>query len=167
MFCCSIDGTYSTQLGRYINDAPRRDPSCNCRTKACYIDGMPRILVFAARNISPNEELRYDYGAGDLPWRMKEKESRNASANSHNMLTSNPVSKFASVGAKKQSGGTPVDVTDTLASDTLASDTVSDSASVSGKKQPGDTPVDVTDTLASVLSEVCSISLSLLVIFPE
>jgi len=29
---------------------------------------MPRILVFAARNISPNEELRYDYGAGDLPY---------------------------------------------------------------------------------------------------
>jgi len=70
---CSIDATNNTRLGRYINDAPVRDPECNCLPKAYYIDGVPHILVFAAKDILADEELRYDYGTGDLPWQTNKK----------------------------------------------------------------------------------------------
>jgi len=68
-----LDATNSTRPapGRYVNDAPHRDPACSCRLKACYIDNMPRLLVYAKRNTSPGEELRYDYGTSNLPWRVR------------------------------------------------------------------------------------------------
>jgi len=67
--CCSIDATNNARLGRYMNDAPMRHVECNCLSKACYINKKPCLLVFAARDIQEGEELRYDYGTGNLPWR--------------------------------------------------------------------------------------------------
>lgn len=42
---------------RYINH------SCepNCASRLCYIDGAPKIIIFATRNIDVGEELCYDY----------------------------------------------------------------------------------------------------------
>jgi len=31
--------------------------------------GKPHVLLFAGKDIAPGEELRYDYGGGDMPWR--------------------------------------------------------------------------------------------------
>jgi len=64
---CSIDGTRSDRLGRYVNDSPRR--YANCYPKTVVIDNRQHVIIFAATNISTGMELRYDYGGGDLPWR--------------------------------------------------------------------------------------------------
>lgn len=66
---CSIDGTNSTRLGRYVNDSPRKSKSANCTVRAIELSGKQRVLLFAQRDIGVGEELRYDYGGGDLPWR--------------------------------------------------------------------------------------------------
>lgn len=34
-------------------------------------EGQPRIYLIATVNIVDGEELRYDYGDVDLPWRLK------------------------------------------------------------------------------------------------
>lgn len=31
--------------------------------------GRPHVLIFAGKDIHPGDELRYDYGGGDMPWR--------------------------------------------------------------------------------------------------
>jgi hypothetical protein len=33
------------------------------------LGGKPRVLLFAVKNIQRGEQLRYDYGGKDLPWR--------------------------------------------------------------------------------------------------
>ena len=50
-----------------MNDLPRR--LANCYTKVITMDGRPYVLIFAGKDIDPGEELRYDYGGGDMPWR--------------------------------------------------------------------------------------------------
>ena len=64
---CSIDATNSQRLGRFLNDEPKR--TANCLAKSYILVGKPRVLFFAARDIRCGEEIRYDYGGGDLPWR--------------------------------------------------------------------------------------------------
>ena len=41
----------------------------NAKPKVIKVDGKPRICLFALRRIQRNEEIRYDYGDKDLPWR--------------------------------------------------------------------------------------------------
>lgn len=65
--CYSIDGSNSTRLGRFVNDLPRR--LANCYTKVVPMNGRPHVLIFAGKDITVGEELRYDYGGGDMPWR--------------------------------------------------------------------------------------------------
>jgi len=50
-----------------VNDLPRR--LANCYTKVITMAGRPYVLIFAGKDIDPSEELRYDYGGGDMPWR--------------------------------------------------------------------------------------------------
>jgi hypothetical protein len=33
------------------------------------INGQPHLAIYAKRDINMGEELRYDYGVKDLPWR--------------------------------------------------------------------------------------------------
>lgn len=65
--CYSIDGSNSTRLGRFVNDLPRR--LANCYTKVVPMNGRPHVLIFAGKDITVGEELCYDYGGGDMPWR--------------------------------------------------------------------------------------------------
>ncbi len=37
--------------------------------KRIVVEGKPHLCLFAARNIIPGEELTYDYGGSDWPWR--------------------------------------------------------------------------------------------------
>ena len=39
--------------------------------KKVVVDNVPHLCLFAIRDITINEELRYDYGINDLPWRKK------------------------------------------------------------------------------------------------
>jgi len=54
-------------LGRYVNDAV----ACvaNCKMRVVVIKKNPHLALFATKLIQPNEEIRYDYGVPDLPWR--------------------------------------------------------------------------------------------------
>lgn len=54
----SIDATAETgRLGRLVNHSRNG----NLSTKAVWVDG-PRLVLLAAQDISPGEELMYDYG---------------------------------------------------------------------------------------------------------
>ena len=65
----SIDATgCHKRLGRFLNDAPRKH--ANARAKVIEIDGIPHIILLATRVININEEIRFDYGVADAPWRM-------------------------------------------------------------------------------------------------
>jgi hypothetical protein len=63
----SLDATFSQGLGRLVNDTPHMD--ANCSMKKILKNGHPRLVLFAKEVINPGEELRYDYGIKDLPWR--------------------------------------------------------------------------------------------------
>ena len=42
----------------------------NCMAKSVLVNDTPHIVLFAAHDIEENTELRFDYGSGDLPWRI-------------------------------------------------------------------------------------------------
>ena len=55
-------------LGRLVND-DHKNP--NTTMKTIVVDGSPRLCLFARRKILTFEEIRYDYGVGHYPWRVK------------------------------------------------------------------------------------------------
>ena len=56
----SIDATFeSGRLGRLVNHSKAR---ANCRTRVVVVDGMPRLVFIATKDILPGQELYYDYG---------------------------------------------------------------------------------------------------------
>lgn len=74
----SIDASGSERLGKFVNDAPKK--VANCVAKAAFVNGMPRVLLYAVKNIPANMELRYDYGGKHLPWRKVKSETTFESA---------------------------------------------------------------------------------------
>ena len=56
----SIDATFeSGRLGRLVNHSK---VSSNCSTKVVMLDGIPRLVFIAKKDILPGSELYYDYG---------------------------------------------------------------------------------------------------------
>ncbi|XP_033970389.1 uncharacterized protein LOC117469991 isoform X2 [Trematomus bernacchii] len=55
-------------LGRLVND-DHRNPTA--RMKKLSVQGKPHLCLFADRDISPGEEITYNYGDSDWPWRCK------------------------------------------------------------------------------------------------
>ncbi|XP_058628934.1 histone-lysine N-methyltransferase set-1-like [Onychostoma macrolepis] len=53
-------------LGRLVND-DHINP--NSRIRTISVDGKPHLCLFATRSISPGEEITYDYGDSEWPWR--------------------------------------------------------------------------------------------------
>lgn len=65
---CSVDATADNgRMGRLLNDAV--GTMKNCIMKVIYVEGTPKLCLFANRDINAGEELRYDYGVENLPWR--------------------------------------------------------------------------------------------------
>lgn len=64
-FCFSIDGTFSSQLGKFINHSSRH---VNCVAKPVKRGNDVYICLFATQNILTGTELRYDYGIRGLDW---------------------------------------------------------------------------------------------------
>ncbi|KAG1927056.1 N-lysine methyltransferase KMT5A [Pimephales promelas] len=61
-----IDAAHeNTTLGRLVND----DVNPNCMMKKVIVEGKPHLCLFAAKDITPGEEISYDYGGSDWPWR--------------------------------------------------------------------------------------------------
>lgn len=68
--CFSIDATVdNNRAGRWVNDSP--SPNCNAAMKIVVVDSIPHLCLFAIKDIAPGEELTFDYGVPDLPWRQK------------------------------------------------------------------------------------------------
>ncbi|XP_056014856.1 N-lysine methyltransferase KMT5A-A-like [Ostrea edulis] len=65
-----VDATGTDRIGKYINDAKNGDPLNNCVMKLLTVENNPRLCLSANRNIERGEELRYDYGETNLPWRQ-------------------------------------------------------------------------------------------------
>jgi SET domain-containing protein len=64
-----VDGTFASGLGRLVNDSEPK--MANCAIKKVSMDGKPRLAIYAKRELNIGEELRYDYGVKDLPWRNR------------------------------------------------------------------------------------------------
>ncbi|KAK3106804.1 hypothetical protein FSP39_000071 [Pinctada imbricata] len=66
-----IDATHSLdRLGRYVNDEAFGKPANNSVVKLKMINKQPRLCLFASRDIYEGEEIRYDYGDQEAPWRQ-------------------------------------------------------------------------------------------------
>ena len=64
----SIDATKDDGgLGRFVNDAVGKLE--NCVMKSERVAGTDRLCLFVKKDMKMDEELRYDYGLKDLPWR--------------------------------------------------------------------------------------------------
>ena len=66
----SVDATYQENIGRMINDAVPGSLLQNAKIKIVVENCEPHICLFAKREIKKGEEIRYDYGEDNLPWRM-------------------------------------------------------------------------------------------------
>nr|XP_046253176.1 N-lysine methyltransferase KMT5A-like [Scatophagus argus] len=55
-------------LGRLVNDDHRHP---NCKMKRVITEAKPYLCLFALRDIQPGEEITYDYGGNDWPWRKQ------------------------------------------------------------------------------------------------
>uniref|UniRef100_A0AAZ1X859 SET domain-containing protein n=1 Tax=Oreochromis aureus TaxID=47969 RepID=A0AAZ1X859_OREAU len=60
-------------LGRLVND---NHISPSAKMKILNINGKPHLCLFASRDISPGEEIDYNYGDSDWPWRCKAETSQ-------------------------------------------------------------------------------------------
>ncbi|KAJ8043799.1 N-lysine methyltransferase KMT5A-A [Holothuria leucospilota] len=74
-----IDGTASDGRGRMVNDSHK---NANCKMKVILVEDVPKLCLFAIKDLNEGDELRCDYGVKDLPWRKLEEES-NSSLPSH------------------------------------------------------------------------------------
>uniref|UniRef100_A0A8W8JRM4 SET domain-containing protein n=1 Tax=Magallana gigas TaxID=29159 RepID=A0A8W8JRM4_MAGGI len=66
----SIDATNTERKGKYIKDEEVGSPLNNCVMRLLVTENYPRLCLFANRDIKAGEELRYDYGEANLPWRQ-------------------------------------------------------------------------------------------------
>ncbi|XP_036419034.1 uncharacterized protein LOC118802695 isoform X2 [Colossoma macropomum] len=67
----SVDASVEDKsLGRLVNDEHKKP---NCKIKVVEVDGTPHLCLFALRDISPGEEITYNYGDSDWPWRKQVK----------------------------------------------------------------------------------------------
>ena len=63
---CSIDASSEDgTLGRLVNDAEKP----NAKMKKIEVVGVPSLCLFAIVDIEEGQEIIYDYGGDNLPWR--------------------------------------------------------------------------------------------------
>ncbi|XP_077424987.1 uncharacterized protein LOC144053930 [Vanacampus margaritifer] len=74
--CCVDAATEDGSLGRLVND-DHINP--NATMKYLNVQGKPHLCLFATRDIDPGEEITYNYGDSDWPWRSKESGQQNTS----------------------------------------------------------------------------------------
>ncbi|XP_051246592.1 uncharacterized protein LOC127357967 isoform X5 [Dicentrarchus labrax] len=65
---CIDAGREDGSLGRLVNDDHNHP---NCKMKKVISEGKPHLCLFALRDINVGEEITYDYGGTDWPWRRK------------------------------------------------------------------------------------------------
>lgn len=70
----SVDATFSPRLGKMVNDATGKQQ--NAAMRQITVDGKLHLAMFAIKDVEEGEEVRYDYGVRDLPWRKKKSSIR-------------------------------------------------------------------------------------------
>uniref|UniRef100_A0AAQ6II84 SET domain-containing protein n=1 Tax=Anabas testudineus TaxID=64144 RepID=A0AAQ6II84_ANATE len=70
-------------LGRLVNDNHTHP---NCKMKKVIAEGKPHLCLFAVRDINVGEEITYDYGGTDWPWR-KQVEAQAAVSTTKDLVT--------------------------------------------------------------------------------
>ncbi|XP_066523424.1 histone-lysine N-methyltransferase set-1-like [Hoplias malabaricus] len=69
--CWCVDASQEDDsLGRLVNENAKHP---NCKMKTIEVKGKPHLCLFSLKDIIPGEELHYDYGDGDWPWREQSK----------------------------------------------------------------------------------------------
>ncbi|KAL7842719.1 hypothetical protein SRHO_G00244080 [Serrasalmus rhombeus] len=125
------DGSF----GRLVNDDHKHP---NCRMKMIEVDGRPHLCLFAIEDIKEGDEITYDYGGGDWPWRKKVREDT--------------VSKSNIKESQPSSLSEPVLSTCSSASDQVREDTVSKSNIK--ESQPSSLSEPVLSTCSSASDQV-------------
>ncbi|XP_067303171.1 uncharacterized protein [Pseudorasbora parva] len=64
---CMDASVENGSLGRLVNDDHVKP---NCWMKKIVADGKPHLVLFALKNIERGDEIAYDYGGSDWPWRV-------------------------------------------------------------------------------------------------
>ena len=65
--CNRIDASSEKScLARFINDEEKRP---NCKMKKLVFNNIPHLCLFALTDINRGDELRYNYGEDEYPWR--------------------------------------------------------------------------------------------------
>ncbi|XP_027145426.1 uncharacterized protein LOC104939810 isoform X2 [Larimichthys crocea] len=59
------------QLWTLVNDDHKHP---NCKMKRIITEAKPHLCLFALRDIQPGEEITYNYGGNDWPWRKQTEE---------------------------------------------------------------------------------------------
>ncbi|KAL7858275.1 hypothetical protein AOLI_G00183770 [Acnodon oligacanthus] len=67
-------------VGSLVND---EHINPNCTMKRLVVEGRPRLCLFALRDETPGEEVTYNYGDGDGPWRSEVTKSGTEADDSH------------------------------------------------------------------------------------
>ncbi|XP_051964148.1 N-lysine methyltransferase KMT5A-A-like [Xyrauchen texanus] len=67
-YWCMDASKEDKSLGRLVNDE-HKNPTCKMRTVE--VKKKPHLCLFAVRDILPGEEITYNYGDSDWPWRAK------------------------------------------------------------------------------------------------
>ncbi|XP_024119917.1 uncharacterized protein LOC112141094 isoform X9 [Oryzias melastigma] len=72
-------------LGRLINDD---EVSPNSKMTITRVDGEPHLCLFAIKDIAPGEEITYNYGDSEWPWRIKKSKEKPSPSAEENPSTS-------------------------------------------------------------------------------
>lgn len=61
-------------MGHLVNDAAEGSDACNSRMKRKIMNGSSRLLLYASKDISPGNEILYDYNDDKekLWWRERQ-----------------------------------------------------------------------------------------------
>ncbi|XP_058626759.1 histone-lysine N-methyltransferase set-1-like [Onychostoma macrolepis] len=68
--CCMDAPEEDGSLGRLVNDDHKKP---NCKFKIIAVNNHPHLCLFAIADILPGQELTYNYGTSDWPWRTQVK----------------------------------------------------------------------------------------------
>lgn len=104
----SVDATNSNGLGRMANDAVGKGE--NAKMKVIKHEKSTFLCLFAKRDIKGGDEIRYDYGVKDLPWRAKTKDTENVL---HEEVQQINVMPSVEVNKEIQTPGNPVELSST------------------------------------------------------
>ncbi|XP_048029612.1 N-lysine methyltransferase KMT5A-like [Megalobrama amblycephala] len=67
-FKCIDASREDGSFGRIVNDDHKHP---NCKMKKTDVNGKPHLCLFALNDIKEGEEITYDYGGEDYPWRTQ------------------------------------------------------------------------------------------------